>query len=189
MTGLLQLFVLLVLWGLFNWLAPLAMLHFAERLSIGRVPGDILVRGKAHHVRFYVSGALGSRGCACSVWSGPFHAVIVSRAFLQAASADQIRFTLAHELGHCAMGHLRLRWLLVTTGLILLPFGRRMLERTESAADAYAESLVCIPRSVLRAPPPATPGVAYSQFGPAPFQRRPVAAILNPLLPSSGSVW
>ncbi len=128
-----------IAWLIFNWLAPLSLLSYCQRISIGRIPKNILDAADAHHVRFYV-GKL-ERSAAFSTWLGWRHAVVLDRDFMHSAPSDVVRFVLAHELGHCVLGHLRLRWLLTVTALAMLPSMRRYLDQKEGDADAYAEAL------------------------------------------------
>ena len=147
--------MLLAVWLVFNWLAPLAALRGAVRLSLGRIPGEIVQRAGAERVEFYQ--AVLDRGYAFSIWSWPHQFVVLDRGFALHAHPAQVRFVLAHELGHCALGHLRRRWLAAVTGAALCaPFRRRLVRGEEEAADAYAEALTGLPRAVLReALPPA----------------------------------
>ena len=135
-------------WLVFNWLAPLAILLYCKPLGLGRIPGEILYRANAHRVSYYTARLDG--GYAFSVWMGWRHAVVLDEAFMRHAPPVVIRFVLAHELGHCALGHLRWRWACAVTGAILLPWVRRWLAHAEGEADAWAESLSGISRTVLR---------------------------------------
>ena len=139
--------VLIVAWLLFNWLAPLSLLANATRMSIGRVPKDILDRANAYHVHYYVAKLNGP--LALSTWLGWKYAVVLDRNFLQNARADQVRFVLAHELGHCALHHLQLRWLCTVLVLSWIPTVNAYLRRKEEDADAFAEELSGLPRTVL----------------------------------------
>lgn len=140
-------FLVAALWLVFNWLAPLSLLVFAERMSIGRLPKNILDKARAHHVHYYVSKLV--QPGAFTTWLGWKYAVVIDRDFLQRAYPSQIRFVLAHELGHCALGHMKLRWLCTVTGLCLLPPVQRFLARKEEEADEFAEKLSGISRAVL----------------------------------------
>lgn len=135
-------------WLVFNWLAPLSLTFFGLPLSTGRLPGEILYMANAHRVRYYTAKLRG--GYAFSTWLGFSHAVFLSEDFMRSAPPAVVRFVLAHELGHCALGHLRWRWLCVVSGAILLPAVRRWLRRQEEDADAWAEALSGVPRSVIR---------------------------------------
>lgn len=148
MTAFLVILGLWALWAIFNWLAPLSILAFAQPLSYGRIPAEIMFHANAKRVKYYVVANL-ARGYAFSTWLGWRHAVVLNKDFMQYGSPSQIRFVLAHELGHCALGHLKMRWLCVVTGAILLPQVRAYLKRQEDDADKYGEELSCVPRSVL----------------------------------------
>lgn len=137
----------LVAWLIFNWLAPLSLLAFAERMSVGRIPKNILDKANAYHVHYYIAKLV--RPGAFTTWLGWKHAVVFDRDFLQRAYPDQIRFVLAHELGHCALGHMKRRWFCTVTGLALLPAVRVYLEGKEEEADAFAEKLTGLSRLVL----------------------------------------
>lgn len=139
-----------VLWIVFNLLAPLAVLAFAERLSMGRIPGEIVYRANAENVRFYVANL--AKPGAYSMWMVRFHAVVVDRQFMRNAPSQLLWFVLAHELGHCRTGHIRKRMIAVTTGAIVFPFVRRWLDSHEDEANRYAEKLTCIPRTILDPP-------------------------------------
>lgn len=141
-----------IIWLIFNFLAPLSLIRTATPMGIGRIPADILYRANAHKVRYYVDDlrALNANGFAFSTWLVFRHAVVLDRNFLLHAPPEVIRFVLAHELGHCALGHLRQRYFLTVTGLILFPAIRRWLATKEHEADAWAEKLSCVHRSILR---------------------------------------
>lgn len=134
-------------WLVFNWLAPLSLLAFAEPMSVGRLPKDILEKANAYRVRFYI-GKL-PRSAALSSWLGWKHVVVMGRDFMAHASPAQVRFVLAHELGHCALGHLKRRWFCTVTGLALVPAVGRYLRAKEEEADAWAEELSGIPRGIM----------------------------------------
>ena len=138
---------LLAAWLLFNFLAPLSLLAFAQPMSLGRIPADILEAAKAHKVRFFDAHL--ARGLAFSTWLGTSHAVVLNRSLLERAYPAQIRFILAHELAHCQLGHLRLRWLLTVSGAILVPAVARWFRGKEEEADLLAERLSGLPRSIL----------------------------------------
>lgn len=146
------LFLLLVLlWVAFNWAAPLTVLQEAQRVGLGRLPAEVIQRANAVHVYFYYAEL--SRGTALSLWSWPWQAVVLNKQFMLTAHPAQVRFVLAHELGHCALGHLRKRWLAAVCGIALLEAPRRWLTcGDEDAADAYAEALTGLPRAILYQP-------------------------------------
>lgn len=127
-------------WLLFNLSASYAPLILAERISPGRLPAELLVRGEARWVRFYVGNNVASY--AFSSWA-PFFgtAVVFDRAFFRRATPELVRFVVAHELGHAACHHHRWRWFAVVSGVAILPAVRRALARQESVADAYATAL------------------------------------------------
>ena len=127
---------LVAAWLVFNWLAPLATLTKAERMSGGRIPQGMLDAGRRLRADFYLSRL--ARGPGFSAWVWPRHIIVLDRAFLGALTPEHIRFVMAHELGHVALGHLRTRWLFVVSGLILLPAARRRLLAHEEEADEYA---------------------------------------------------
>lgn len=140
----------IVAWLLFNWLATLSLLALAEPLSIGRIPKDILDKANAYHVKYYTANLI-QRG-AITTWLGWRYAVIIDKLYIRNAVPAQFRFVLAHELGHCALGHMRARWLATVTGLALLPAVDRYLKRKEDEADAFAEELSGLPREILKNP-------------------------------------
>jgi Zn-dependent protease with chaperone function len=141
---------LLLGWLLFNWLATYSLLLKAERMSVGRIPRDILDKANAYHVQYYVSDLI--RRGALTTWLGWKYAVIIDRMYMRNATPAQFRFVLAHELGHCALGHMRARWLCTVSGLALIPAVQRYLKRKEDEADAFAEKLSGLPREILRNP-------------------------------------
>lgn len=130
---------LLVLWVGFNWSSPLALLGDAEELSLGRLPAELLARVRAHKVRFYLSAL--RRGPGFSAWVWPWSFVVFDRQFFRHASPELVRYLIAHELAHFALRHPQRRWLVVVTGVVLLPPVRRWLARCEDEADAFAEKL------------------------------------------------
>ena len=128
---------LLACWLALNWLSPLATLAAADPLSGGRVPAELLERARALRARFYVANL--TRGPGFSAWVWPRYIIVLDRTFLSRLTPEHVRFVMAHELGHVALGHLRWRCLAMTSGAALLPLVRRRLEAHEAAADAYAE--------------------------------------------------
>lgn len=141
-----SLLLLLLLWLLFNWLAPATvMMYGAERLSLGRLPADLLRRTEAKRVRFYLGTCRRSYGY--SVWVWPYTVVIFDRRFFTAASGDLVRFVVAHELGHVIHRDHVQRWWAVVTGVALLPIIKRRFEEQEQSADRYAIALTGLQRS------------------------------------------
>jgi len=131
---------LLGLWVLFNLAASYAPLLLAERISPGRLPAELLARGEARRVRFYVGNNAASY--AFSAWAPPFWTIVVfDRAFFRRASPALVRFVVAHELGHAAAHHHLWRWFAVVSGAAAFPFVRRWLAVQEGVADAYATTL------------------------------------------------
>lgn len=130
----------LALWLAFNIAASYAPLLLAERISPGRLPAELLARGEARRVRFYVGQTVQSY--AFSSWAPPLITVVIfNREFFRRATPELVRFVIAHELGHAAARHHIWRWFAVVSGLALLPFVRRWLIRQEDEADAYATAL------------------------------------------------
>jgi len=126
-----------LLWLTFNLASSYAPLLLAERISPGRLPAELLARGEARRVRFYVGETRISYGF--SAWAPPCWTVVVfNRQFFRRAPPELVRFVVAHELGHAAENHHVWRWFAVTSGAILFPFVRRALARQEETADAYA---------------------------------------------------
>jgi Zn-dependent protease with chaperone function len=140
MTGVLV--AVLLLWFAFNLLAPWAVLAYSEPMSMGRVPQRIAGVAREMDVRLYTS-ALDSPG-GFSVLAWPRTIVVFDRDSLARQPADALRFLMAHELGHCALGHLVERWWYTVTGLALLPVVQRRLLSMEREADRYAEALTGI---------------------------------------------
>lgn len=134
---------LLGLWLLLNLVAPYSMLARAERCSPGRLPAELLKRGEARSVYFYVGPT--AMSYAVSLWAPGLGAVVVFNAdFFRRAPPDLVRWVVAHELGHAAHNHHIIRWLFICTGAVLFPWVRRELERHEQAADIYARLLTGI---------------------------------------------
>ena len=131
--------ILAALWVLANLAASYAPLALSERISPGRLPVELLARGEARRVRFYVGETVASY--AFSAWAPPWTVVIFNRRFFARATPELLRFVVAHELGHAAAGHHILRWVAVVSGAALLPAVRRALARQEDSADAYATRL------------------------------------------------
>lgn len=124
-------------WVIFNWVASLSVLVGAEKLSRGRLPYGLMGSKEASETRYYLAHL--PSGYGFSIWAPPLHIIVFDKAFFQKASADAVHFVIAHELGHRKLGHHWKRWLLVISGLILLPAARRWLKQTELEADMYAE--------------------------------------------------
>ena len=130
----------LFLWLAFNVAASYAPLLLAERISPGRLPAELLARGEARRVRFYVGA--NRMSYAFSAWAPPLWTVVVfDREFFRRATPELVRFVVAHELGHAAAHHHVWRWAAVVPGVALLPAVRRALARQDTTADAYATAL------------------------------------------------
>lgn len=132
-----EVLTILALWVAFNWAAPFTVLARAERIGRGRLPAELLEWARDARVRFYVARLVGGYGY--SVWAPPWSVVVFDRGFLARASPALVRFVVAHELAHFALGHHRQRWFAVVTGAVLIPAVRRRLKRMEAEADAVAE--------------------------------------------------
>ena len=130
------------LWLLLNWLAPFATLARAERMPLGRVPIELVAVARQHRARLYVAPLVRLGGYSVLAW--PWRLVIFDREFFTRASGAQVRFLIAHELGHCALGHLEHRWLATVSGTVLLPAVRRRLDAMEREADDFARQLTGI---------------------------------------------
>mgnify|MGYP001597717617 CR=1 FL=1 len=142
------LLILFAVWVLFNCAAPYAVLVQAERISVGRLPSELLVWPRDRRVRFYLSSLKGGYGF--SVLAPPLNLVIFDRAFFAHASPALIRYVVAHELAHFSLGHHYKRWLLVVCGLALLPAVRRLFQRFEDEADAAAAERTGFKRSAFQ---------------------------------------
>lgn len=132
-------FLALALWLAFNLLAPWSLLVAAEPLSLGRVPPDLAREAARLHARFYVARLARPGGLSVLAW--PQRVVLLDRDSLALTPAWALRFLVAHELGHVALGHLAARWWLAVTGLALLPVARWWTGEMEREADRYAERL------------------------------------------------
>lgn len=142
------LIVILVLWLGFNLLAPYAVLLRAEPISWGRLPAALLTQQRDKKVRFYMSTLRTSFGY--SVWAPPgLHLVIFDRTFFAHASPAELRFVISHELAHFHQHHHQKRWMLVVTGLVLLPAVRRWLLQMEDDADVEAERRTGLSRKLF----------------------------------------
>lgn len=134
-----------------NWLSPLATLRGAQELSGGRVPAEILKLARSLGATLYLHDL--TRGPGFSAWvAGRGHLIVLDRTFVSKLTPEHIRFVMAHELGHVALGHLKVRWLLVTSGAILLPAARRVLKHHEEEADSFAERLTGFRREFFDRP-------------------------------------
>lgn len=130
-------YLLVGLWVVFNLLAPYAVLLKAEPISWGRLPAELLTAQRDKRVKFYITTLKGSYGYSVFSPIG-LHLVIFDKNFFSRASPACIRFVISHELGHYHLRHHQKRWLLVVTGLVLLPAIRRWLQRMEDEADVEA---------------------------------------------------
>jgi len=128
-----------VAWIFFNWLAPWTLLAGAQPMSAGRIAPEIAAHARGLGVRLYVARLAAPGGFSVLAW--PRQLVFFDHGSLARTPAWALRFLIAHELGHCALGHIRVRWLMTVTGLCLLPGARRRLRAMEREADAYAERL------------------------------------------------
>lgn len=131
------LLLLPALWLLFNLVAPYVPLIEAERVSPGRLPRELLARGEAKYISFYIGPTRFSY--AYSAWApGKGTVVIFNREFFRRAPPDLVKWVVGHELGHAAAGHHRWRWAAIVSGAVLIPWVRRRLEKHERSADTYA---------------------------------------------------
>lgn len=142
---------IIAVWIVFNWLAPFALLPRSEPMSIGRISPEVAARAKVLGVRLYTARLEKPGGFSVIAW--PLTLVVFDKDSLSATPPWAWRFLVAHELGHCALGHLRTRWLFTVTGLVLLPAARRRLLAMEREADAYAEQLTGVNADTFYNPP------------------------------------
>ncbi len=133
------LLILVALWVVFNWLAPFSLLRRSERMSAGRVPSALAHEAQRVGARLYISHLTKPGGFSVLAW--PMKLIVFDRDSLALTPAWAWRFLIAHEIGHCALGHLWKRWALTVTGLVLLPCAGWWLNEMEREADAYAERL------------------------------------------------
>lgn len=134
-------------WVLFNIGAPYSVLLKAERVSVGRLPAELLIWPKDKKVQFYMTTL--HRGYGYSVWAPPMSLVVFDRDFFKNASPSCIRYVVAHELAHFTLGHHRKRWFAVATGAVLIPAVRRWLLRMEDEADELAEKRTGLSRKLF----------------------------------------
>ena len=133
------------LWVVFNLLTPYAVLLRAQPISWGRLPAELLTAQQDRKVKFYMTSLQGSYGY--SVFSPGLHLVIFDKIFFARASPALLRFVISHELAHFHQHHHQKRWMLVVTGLVLLPIVRKWLLRMEDEADAEASRRTGLVRS------------------------------------------
>lgn len=144
--------LLLLIWVVFNWLAPLEVLYRSQRISPGRLPRELLVSGEAHKVHFYLADL--TLGYGYSVWSPPMNMIVFDRVFFNRASPHLVRFVVAHELAHFSLNHHRKRWLLVVFCFGWLPWTNKMFQRFEDEADAEASRRTGLTRKMFTELPP-----------------------------------
>ena len=128
--------ILLTLWVAVNCAAPYAVLLRAQKISWGRLPGELLTLPQYHDVKFYMTTLVGGYGY--SVWAPGISLVVFDKAFFAHASPTLIRYVVAHELAHFTCGHHRKRWVAIVTGASLIPGVRRWLHGMEVEADGIA---------------------------------------------------
>ncbi len=134
------LLVLAALWLVFNWLAPFSLLLLrSECMSAGRVPSALMQEARRVGAHLYTARLDKPGGFSVLAW--PWKLIVFDRDTLSLTPAWAWRFLIAHEIGHCALGHLYVRWFLTVTGLILLPCAGWWLNEMEREADVYAERL------------------------------------------------
>lgn len=124
------LLLLLLAWLLLNELAPLALLYGAKREH--PMPWALIRRA-----RFYSSEKL-TGGIACSCVVGPYFIIMAH----PRVYTERMDLVLAHEIGHCVLGHLRWRWLAQVTGAALLPWVQRRVAKFEGEANDWAFALM-----------------------------------------------
>ena len=140
-------YLLVGLWVAFNLIAPYAILLRAEQVSWGRLPAELLMVKRDKQVRFYITTLNNSYGY--SVFSPFLNLVVFDKRFFAHASPAELRFVISHELAHFHQHHHQKRWMLVVTGLVLLPAVRRWLLQMEDDADAEAERRTGLSRKLF----------------------------------------
>ena len=129
-------FILVLLWIVFNLVAPYVVLLRAERIGWGRLPAELLMSAQDKKVKFYITSLKGGYGF--SVWAPGMPLIVFDKGFFRGATPPLLRFVIAHEMGHFHQHHHIKRWMMVVTGLVLVPAVRRWLARMEDDADAEA---------------------------------------------------
>lgn len=132
----------------FLWLAPYALAE--GRTPATGLPGYLVEIAASRGIDVYfVDGRLEGIGYACACFLGRRRAVLINRTFARLAPQAAVTFTFAHELGHHKLRHPELRWILTALCLHQLGPVRRLLERTEEAANRWAETVTRLPRAVV----------------------------------------
>ena len=127
--------VLLLAPTAFTWAACRLML--AGALEIGG--GRIAIYAKEFDAR--------SPKAAYSVWMPGLQAVVLNTRYVREASREQIRYVMAHEVGHLRLGHARRHFLRACAGYgLVVRASQATLERFEQEADAYASAVTGMSR-------------------------------------------
>lgn len=140
--------IVLVLWLLLNWLAPLTLLIDAKKMSLGRLPKELVDLSHEQKITFYTGKLTRGLGFSTSTWPRVF--VVFDAEFMRHCTPSLTRFVIAHEIGHCVLGHLRERYLLTVSGFALLPAGKARLLAMENEADDYATKLTGFKREFFK---------------------------------------
>ena len=116
-------------------LAPTALTWAACRLMLaGTVEiggGEIRIYAKEFDER--------SPKAAYSVWMPGRQAVVLNARYVREATKEQLRYVMAHEVGHLRLGHARRHFLRAALGYgLFVRASQATLERFEQEADAYA---------------------------------------------------
>lgn len=131
---------LLIAWLLINEVSPLATVFFCKPLD-PKLWVPLVARTKVTGIRFYQGHLL--FGPACSMTCFHLQLVFLHTKVSTWFTPTEIDAILAHEIGHQKLHHLRKRWLIIVTGLVMIPFFKRILRVDhEEQADIYAAKLI-----------------------------------------------
>lgn len=165
------LIVLLVVIGelVGTWLSPLVLAANREPIADDRILDPVLLGwASVLGVRFYVAPTLERGDLAFSCFLGFHRAIVVSAPFFRHAPDPVVRFVLAHELAHHTFGHVWRRMLFAALRLrrwpLLGAYAARQIQRDEDEANAYAEQVTDLPRSIVWA---VGPNVVSARGGSA----------------------
>lgn len=134
-------------WWTICWLSPMLLARGRVAMPEFGIPHYMRDEFAERGISVYLVENLDGYANSCLLLGR--RTILVDIAFFHHATSAAVEFVLAHELAHHRLGHVLQRLSLYATGLVLLDRFQGVLERQEHQANAEAERITGLPRTVV----------------------------------------